>query len=116
MDIIAGSILGFASGIGLGGGSLVVLWLNFRANLDQRIIRMVNLLFFLSSASIACYINVRKKSIPWKKILPGIAAGTFAAGICSLISSRIHDEIIRTMFGILLISAGLQQLAFHPKK
>ena len=114
--ILIGTTLGFASGIGLGGGSLLVLWLNFKENLEQNTIRTINLLFFLSSASIRCVINAKQGNIPWKKILPGILGGSVSAAIISLFFGVFSSEALKTLFGILLIAAGFQQLLYRPKR
>ena len=114
--ILMGILLGFVSGIGLGGGSLLVLWLNFKENLDQSSIRTINLLFFLCSASISCAIHAKQGKIPWKKILPGILGGSLSAAVVSLISGTFGAETLKTLFGILLILAGIQQLLYRPKR
>ena len=44
--ILLGIILGFLSGLGTGGGSLLILWLTLVMELDPQTARAVNLLFF----------------------------------------------------------------------
>lgn len=48
--ILVGTVLGFLSGLGIGGGSLLILWLTAAVSMDQRMAQGVNLLFFLPAA------------------------------------------------------------------
>ena len=116
IGIPVGILLGIASGLGLGGGSLLVLWLNFCMQLEQTDIRMVNLLFFLPCALISTMIYRRKGLLPRKKLIPGILAGCIASAVFSWISGNIRLEMLKSLFGVLLIVAGIQQLLYKEKK
>ena len=43
---IIATILGFLAGIGVGGGSLLILWLTLVLEMPQETARIINLLFF----------------------------------------------------------------------
>ena len=45
--LLVGTILGFLAGLGVGGGSLLILWLTVVCNTPYAAARIVNLLFFL---------------------------------------------------------------------
>ena len=47
VSLLAGAVLGFLSGLGTGGGSLLLLWLTMVVGMPQQDARMVNLLFYL---------------------------------------------------------------------
>ena len=68
--LLVGTALGFLSGLGIGGGSLLILWLTLVLNTDHAAARGINLLFFLPSALIACFFRWRQGSIHWTQILP----------------------------------------------
>ena len=55
--LIVGTVLGFLTGLGVGGGSLLILWLTLVLEMPQTAARGINLLFFLPSAMIACYLE-----------------------------------------------------------
>jgi len=42
-----GSVLGFLAGLGVGGGSLLMLWLTLVIGTDHSVARNINLLFFI---------------------------------------------------------------------
>lgn len=116
IGIPVGILLGIASGLGLGGGSLLVLWLNFYMKMEQTDIRMVNLLFFIPCALISTMIYRKNSLLPWKKLILGTIAGCIASAAFSWISGNIQLEILKSLFGVLLIVAGIQQLLYREKK
>ena len=81
--IMAGTILGFLAGLGIGGGSLLVLWLTLVVGMPQGTARMTNLLFFLFAGGTVSLFRWRKGQIDLPLILPAILAGCCAAGLFS---------------------------------
>ena len=53
VSVIVSSVLGFLAGIGVGGGSLLILWLTLVLQMEYPQARIINLLFFLPSAIVA---------------------------------------------------------------
>ena len=113
--LIVGTLLGFLTGLGVGGGSLLILWLTLVLEMSQTDARGINLLFFLPSAAISCYLRWRQGAVTLKKILPAIFAGCAAAAVFSLISTRMDLEILRKLFGVLLLATGIRELCYRPK-
>lgn len=113
--LVAGTLLGFLSGLGIGGGSLLMLWLTIVLGIDHRIARGINLLFFLPSASIACIYHCKQGRVNLKSILPAVIAGCIAAGLCSWLGSALNLELLKKLFGGLLIITGLRELFYRPK-
>lgn len=113
--LIVGTLLGFLSGLGVGGGSLLILWLTLVLEMPQTAARGINLLFFLPSAAISCYLRWKQGAVTLKKVLPAIFAGCAAAAVFSLISTRMDLEILRKLFGVLLLATGIRELCYRPK-
>lgn len=109
------TVLGFLAGIGVGGGSLLILWLTLVLGMEQPQARVLNLLFFLPSAIVACLFRWKQGSLPLKKILPAIAAGCVAAAICSLLSTRLDTDLLKKLFGGLLLITGIRELLYKPR-
>ena len=114
--LLVSTILGFLSGLGIGGGSLLILWLTFALAMDPGISRSINLLFFIPSALIACFFRWRQGSLRFSKILPAILAGCTAAIIFSFLSASLDVTLLKQLFGILLIATGLRELFRKQKK
>ena len=116
IDVIVGTLLGFLSGLGIGGGSLLILWLTLILNMSPGAARSLNLLFFLPSALTAGYFRWRQGAIPFRKILPAITAGCIFAFIFSLLSQQLDTSLLKKLFGVLLILTGLRELSYKTKR
>lgn len=110
------SILGFLAGIGVGGGSLLILWLTVIMDVEHPVARTMNLLFFIPSALIATIYRWKKGSLEWRKVLPAILAGCLSAACFSLISTKIDTNIIKRIFGGLLLFAGAKEVFYRERK
>ncbi len=108
--------LGFLSGLGTGGGSLLILWLTMAANMAQAEARAMNLLFFLPSAAISCAIRWKNRNLPIIKIWPAILWGCIAAGIFSIVSAQLQTNLLKKLFGVLLLFTGIRELLYRPRK
>lgn len=114
--LLIGTVLGFLAGIGVGGGSLLVLWLTLILGMDHPQARLINLLFFLPSAIVASVFRWRQGTLQIRKIVPAIICGCIAAGISSYFSSAIDIAVLRKLFGGLLLITGLRELFYRPRK
>lgn len=109
------TMLGFLAGIGVGGGSLLILWLTLVLGMAHPEARVLNLLFFLPSAIVASLFRWKQGKLEIKKVLPAIIAGCIAAAACSLLSRRLDMELLKKLFGGLLIITGIRELLYKPK-
>ena len=109
------SMLGFLAGLGVGGGSLLMLWLTLVAGYDYTAARTVNLLFFLPSACIATLFHRKQGTVGIKKILPAIIAGCVAAAIFSYVGRQIDTALLKKIFGGLLLFTGVRELFYRPR-
>ena len=84
--VAVGTVLGFLAGLGIGGGSLLILWLTMVLHMPHSAARGINLLFFLPAAVICACFRCRQGKIPFRKILPAIISGCIAAAVFSYLS------------------------------
>ncbi len=115
VSLIVGTVLGFLTGLGTGGGSLLMLWLTLVVGMDSGIARTVNLMFFLPTALITTLLRLRRRCIPWRKIILPIIAGSASAGLFAMISRHLDTSILAKPFGLLLIFMGLRELFYRPR-
>ena len=111
--VIIGSLLGFLTGMGVGGGSLLILWLTLVQGMDPLRARSVNLLFFLPGAILATLLR-RREGVPFRKILPAVCAGCLTAALTSLL--QVDTALLRKLFGALLLFAGARELLYRPRE
>lgn len=114
--ILIGTVLGFLAGLGVGGGSLLMIWLTLGLGYDPATARGINLLFFLPSALVAILFRWKQKKIPWKTIFPAMIAGCLGAWAFSWLGSCIDVQMLKKIFGGLLLFTGLRELTYRPRK
>ena len=116
MNILLGTIFGFLSGLGIGGGSLLILWLTLVQGVEPAVARVINLLFFLPSAAVAVLFRWKQGVLPFQKILPAISAGAIAAALFTLWSRNLEVSLLKKGFGCLLLVTGIREILYKPKK
>lgn len=114
--LLLGTVLGFLSGIGIGGGSLLILWLTIVLEVPQPIARGINLLFFIPSALVACLFRWKQGNLDWMRTLPAMIAGCISALLFSWISIVVDTMLLQKLFGGLLLLTGLRELLYKTKK
>ena len=114
--LFVGTVLGFLSGLGIGGGSLLILWLTMVLGMEQATARSINLLFFLPAALIACVFRMKQGCVKIKTILPAAITGCITAAFCSWLGGQMDMELLKKLFGGLLIITGLRELFYRPKE
>lgn len=115
-NTIVGAVLGYLSGLGVGGGSLLILWLTLVANVPQEIARNINLMFFLPTALISSLFRWKKGKLKIKNVLPAMLGGVVAAILFTWLSRHISSEALKAPFGILLLVTGVRELFYRPRK
>lgn len=108
-------ILGFLAGLGVGGGSLLMLWLTSVIHMDYALAKTVNLLFFLPTALIATLFHKKQGSVNLRKILPAIICACIAAAVFSYVGKHIDTHLLKKLFGGVLIFTGLRELFYRPR-
>lgn len=115
-SVAIGVILGFLSGLGTGGGSLLILWLTMVMTMDPLTARSINLLFYIPSALAALWIRQKNERFPFRKMLPAIVPGCIAAGLFSVLSNYMDIVLLKKIFGIILLLVGTKEILYRPRK
>ena len=113
--LIVGTILGFLSGLGIGGGSLLILWLTVVLQTDPATARSINLLFFIPSAVVACFLRIGRGSLRFRPLIPAIIAGCIAAAVFSQLAAALDVKILKKLFGVVLLAAGIRELFYRER-
>ena len=116
LALFIASALGFLAGIGVGGGSLLLLWLTQVVNMPQTQARILNLLFFLPTAIISTLFRAKRKEIPLRIVLPGLFAGCISAALLTIVSDGWNITILKKLLGWRLIVIGLREIFYRPRK
>ena len=110
-----GTLLGFLAGLGVGGGSLLILWLTMVLSVEQPIARCINLLFFLPAAAISCLFRWKQGKLNPTITIPAVLAGCIASVCFTLLGRNLNSDFLRKGFGILLLFTGFRELFYKTK-
>ncbi|MBE6584686.1 MAG: sulfite exporter TauE/SafE family protein [Ruminococcaceae bacterium] len=99
-------LIAVLSGLGVGSGGLLVIWLTMFEGVSPQSARGMNLLFFVFSASAALVFHILRKRLKYRLVLfMAIFAclGTLAG---SYLGSMISSDHLRKFFGGMLVVSG----------
>ncbi len=113
--VIAGIVLGYLAGLGVGGGSLLILWLTLVLQIPGETARLINLMFFITAAGTVSFFRWKQGAVQFRKILPAVLAGSIAAGIFSWLGQRLDAGLLKKLFGVLLLFTGVRELLYRPR-
>ena len=113
--LLIGTVLGFLSGLGIGGGSLLILWLTLALGTEQSVARGINLLFFLPAAVIAGIFRWKQGALNLKRVIPAMLSGAAGAAVFSFLGNSLDISTLKKGFGILLLVTGLREICYRPK-
>lgn len=111
----AGAITGVLSGFGVGGGTLLLIYMTAFADLPQTVAQGINLLYFLPAAATALPAHQKNGFIQWKTALPAILGGLAATALASWWATALDVNVLRRCFGAFLLYIGLRELLFKKK-
>ena len=111
---LAGAATGVLSGFGVGGGSLLLIYMTSFAGVPQTLAQGVNLLYFLPAAATALPAHFKNGFVEKKALLPAIAAGLACSALTAWAATALDVEILRKPFGVYLLLSGVSLV--WPKK
>ena len=116
LSALVGFVTGILSGMGIGGGTLLVLWLTLAAGVPQREAQGINLLYFLPAGLMALPAHVKNGYIEKPVLLPAIGAGLVCAALAAWAATAMEVGLLRKFFGAFLIVVGLMELFGRTKE
>ena len=108
--IVIGIISGIFSGIGMGGGTILIFALSFFASLNQHVAQAVNLIFFIPTSIAAIFINIKNKKIEFKLAFIVSICGIIGAIIGANIATNMKVNDLKKYFGILLALVACHEI------
>lgn len=113
-DILLGTLAGFISGVagsmGLGGGSVLIIYLTLFMGIPQLKAQGINLIFFLPIAALSVGIYAKRKNIKWGSILPIMIFGAIGTAVSGMVINFLNADWLRVVFGGFIIAYGLLQI------
>ena len=112
----AGAATGVLSAFGIGGGSLLLIYLTAFAGVSQQAAQGINLLYFLPAAAAALPAHHKNGLLEKGVILPAILAGLGTAAAAAWLSNGLDTGLLRKLFGVFLLYIGVTQLVKRDEK
>ena len=110
VEVLIGVISGFISSLGLGGGTILILFLEIFKDVSQHIMQGTNLIFFILSSMVASYINLKNKHIDFESSKWMIFSGIVGAMIGSFFALKLDKNILKKSFGVFLIIIAIIEI------
>ena len=111
----AGLVCGVLSGFGIGGGSLLMVWMTAVLSMEQKAAQGINLLYFLPTAGISLFAHRKNGYLDKAVLRAAIPTGTLCALAAAFLTTMVDSSVFRKPFGLFLLYAGLSIL-FEKKK
>ena len=113
---VVGLVTGILSGFGVGGGSLLMLYLTMFAGVQQYAAGGINLLYFIACAPAALWSHINNGLIDRQAVLWCTLAGVPVSVAAAFLAAQMDVSLLRRAFGVLLLYIGVRELrAGKPK-
>ena len=112
---LAGLICGVFSGLGVGGGTLLMVWMTAVMGIAQTSAQGINLLYFLPTAACALLFHIKNRLICWRVVIPAAIIGSLFAAGAAFLATMIDTALLRKLFGGFLLIVGLSELFFRQR-
>ena len=113
--IIIGFLSGILSGMGVGGGMVLIPALTMLKGVEQHVAQTVNLFYFIPTAVTALIVHIKNKNIEYRPALKLVASGILFSLLGAWLAVRLPSDVLRRIFGGFIIIAGIREI-FAGKK
>jgi len=90
VSLLAGAVTGVLSGFGIGGGTLLLIYMTAFAGVPQNLAQGVNLLYFLPTAATALPAHIKNGYIDRQTVWPAVLAGLAGTALAVVLSVTSH--------------------------
>jgi len=109
LAVLAGCLTGVLSAWGIGGGTLLVIYMTAVAGINQQNAAGINLLYFLPVSVTALISHYKNRLILLEAVIPAVITGVPASIAGALLSSSVDTGCMKKIFGVFLILVGVSE-------
>lgn len=113
-NLLAVIVSAAVGAMGLGGGSVLILYLTLILNMQQVQAQGINLLFFLPCAITAVVVYKKRNLLNKQYLLPLIFGGFIGVGCGMVLLQFLDTRYIRWIFAVFLLTLGI--ITFFQKE
>lgn len=107
---LVGIATGVLSGFGVGGGSILLIYLIAFADIPQQEAQGINLIYFLPAALAALPSHFKNGYVEKPVAFYAILGGLLCSALAAVLSNRMDVSILRKLFGVFLLIIGIWEL------
>lgn len=107
IDFLVSCGVALLSGLGVGSGGLLVVFLTEYREVGQLFAQGVNLIFFIFSSGASTAVNLRSRNICYGAVTVMSVGGTVGAIVGALVASVLAPDLLRIGFGAMLLIGGI---------
>ena len=116
LPLAVGAVTGVLSGFGIGGGTLLLVYMTAFAGVEQNLAQGINLLYFLPAGLMALPAHVKNGYIEKAVLWPATLAGLVCAAIAAWAATGLEVGLLHKLFGGFLVIIGLWELFGKAEK
>ena len=105
-----GFLCGIISGMGIGGGTVLIPALTLLRDVSQQQAQGVNLLYFVPTALLALRSHYKQGNLETGILKPLIPPGLVAAALGAWAAVGLENEWLRRGFGVFLLGMGVCEI------
>lgn len=107
---VIGFFSGILSGMGVGGGMLLIPALRFFLDINQQSAQSINLFCFIPSALCALIVHMKKKNIDFRAALPIIITGVPFSLLGAFLCVNIPSKLLGRLFAVFILIFGIREI------
>lgn len=108
--MIIGILSGMISGMGIGGGTILIPALLFLQDMTQQQAQGINLIYFVPTAVIAIVTHMKNKNMELQVIKQITFVGLLGAAAGAFLAVKMDASLLRKFFGGFLLLMGISEL------
>ena len=113
--VLIGALTGVLSGLGVGGGTLLLLWMTSVIGMEQARAGGVNLLYFIACALPAVFGHIKNGLIEKKTVFWCVIFGVPACILGALLAAGMDMGLLKRLFGGFILVIGVKELFYKER-
>ena len=110
LKIFAGFLSGIVSGMGIGGGVILIPVLTLFLGVEQKAAQGINLLYFIPTGAVALWVHLKNQNIDLKAAWSIAAFGIAGSALGAALAGNISPGVLRQIFAALTVAVGANEI------
>ncbi len=116
LGALFGFFSGIISGMGIGGGVILIPLLAIFLHIEQQSAQGINLFYFLPTAIAALLVHIKNKQIEFRPALTLVACAIPGSLLGGWIAVTLSPGLLRKLFAVFLLLMGVHELLTKKEK